>query len=77
MFIHGKSIIYLLTYYQLRNLSISIRFMNENDQIIYVKKVDFDFLAPKSIQRFSGDIKMECISYAVKKDIYAFEHFHN
>lgn len=75
MFIHGKSIIYLLTY-QLRNLSISIRFMNENDQIIYVEKVDFDFLAPNSIQRFSGDNKIECISYVVKKDIYAFKHFH-
>lgn len=42
MFIHGKSIIYLVTY-QLRNLSISIRFINESDQIIFIEKVDFDF----------------------------------
>lgn len=61
----------------LNNLVLSIIFKDKNDQSVHIEKEYFKFLAPKSTQRFSGSIEIEKLTYAVKKEIYAFETYQN
>lgn len=61
--------------YTLRYIIISVVFIDESDRVVHDEKLYIEALTANTSYQFSGNVEMERIHYAKKKNIHVLETF--